>query len=103
MMPSMTTPTPRSRDDLARQDAAADHLTRLLDADRWVVACTYISGGRARISAVNDYDDLNKALAALTEVSAELEDHQHATLMPLGPVTEAEMVRAGIISAGRQP
>jgi hypothetical protein len=98
----MTAPTPPDpgRANQIIQDAAADHLQQILDAQRWAVACLYISGGAPRIAAINIYDDFHAALAAYTDVSTELhDDPSNVVLMPVGPITEQEMEQSGLLDA----
>ena len=93
-------PTLSVQERLSIEGEAAQALMKeLLSSRQWAVATLYISGSnRPRIAAVNVYDDLPTAIASHGTLAAEIDPHEHVTLVPVGPITPGELRAAGLIT-----
>uniref|UniRef100_UPI003F491594 hypothetical protein n=1 Tax=Nonomuraea sp. CA-251285 TaxID=3240002 RepID=UPI003F491594 len=100
----MSTPAERPRltaeEHLAVQAEAAEALMQqLLTSQQWAVAVLHIEGGhRPRIAALNVYGSLADAVASHETLTALTDHHEHVDLIPVGPITPAELLDAGLLS-----
>lgn len=84
-------------------DAAGEAASKVLEASQWIVGVMVGVGPAPLLVAANVYDDLPAAVRAYTDLRAELQPPHVPVFKPVGPVTEAEHVAAGLIGGDECP